>query len=149
MKKYNIGISLVLLAVSVAMFVTASGLPASNDASIGPGSWPKVLACLMGFLSILLLIQSLGDKSGREAPFKPGAELKRVCIGIAILAVFCALLYFVGFMIASAFMVPAVMLLMGEKRLPVLAGLTVGVLAAVYIIFSVALKLPLPQGILF
>ena len=143
MKKYNIGISLVLLAVSVAMFVTASGLPASNDASIGPGSWPKVLACLMGFLSILV------DKSGREAPFKPGAELKRVCVGIAILAVFCALLYFVGFMIASAFMVPAVMLLMGEKRLPVLAGLTVGVLAAVYIIFSVALKLPLPQGILF
>lgn len=58
-------------------------------------------------------------------------------------------MYFVGFMIASAFMVPAVMLLMGEKRLPVLAGLTVGVLAAVYIIFSVALKLPLPQGILF
>lgn len=52
-------------------------------------------------------------------------------------------------MIASAFMVPAVMLLMGEKRLPVLVGLTVGVLAAVYIIFSVALKLPLPQGILF
>lgn len=149
MKKYNIGISLVLLAVSVAMFVTASGLPASNDASIGPGSWPKVLACLMGFLSILLLIQSLVDKSGREAPFKPGAELKRVCVGIAILAVFCALLYFVGFMIASAFMVPAVMLLMGEKRLPVLAGLTVGVLVAVYIIFSVALKLPLPQGILF
>lgn len=78
MKKYNIGISLVLLAVSVAMFVTAAGLPASNDASIGPGSWPKVLACLMGVLSILLLIQSLGDKSGREAPFKPGAELKRV-----------------------------------------------------------------------
>ena len=76
-------------------------------------------------------------------------SLKRVCVGIAILAVFCALLYFVGFMIASAFMVPAVMLLMGEKRLPVLAGLTVGVLAAVYIIFSVALKLPLPQGILF
>ena len=149
MKKYNIGISLVLLAVSVAMFVTASGLPASNDASIGPGSWPTVLACLMGFLSILLLIQSLVDKSGREAPFKPGAELKRVCVGIAILAVFCALLYFVGFMIASAFMVPAVMLLMGEKRLPVLAGLTVGVLVAVYIIFSVALKLPLPQGILF
>ena len=149
MKKYNIGISLVLLAVSVAMFVTAAGLPASNDASIGHGSWPKVLACLMGFLSILLLIQSLVDKSGREAPFKPGAELKRVCVGIAILAVFCALLYFVGFMIASAFMVPAVMLLMGEKRLPVLAGLTVGVLAAVYIIFSVALKLPLPQGILF
>ena len=147
MKKYNVGISIVLLAVSVATFVAASALPASNDASIGPGSWPKVLAVLLGILSILLLIQSLGDKSGREAPFHAGPELKRV--GILILAAFCALLYFVGFMIAAAFMIPAVMLLMGEKRIPVLAGVDVGVLVAVFVIFSVALKLPLPQGILF
>lgn len=97
MKKYNIGISLVLLAVSVAMFVTAAGLPASNDASIGPGSWPKVLACLMGVLSILLLIQSLGDKSGREAPFKPGAGaeacMRRYCDSGGFLRpfVFCGL----------------------------------------------------------
>ena len=52
-------------------------------------------------------------------------------------------------MIAAAFMIPAVMLLMGEKRIPVLAGVDVGVLVAVFVIFSVALKLPLPQGILF
>ena len=149
MKKYNVGISIVLLAVSVATFVAASALPASNDASIGPGSWPKVLAVLLGILSILLLIQSLGDKSGREAPFHAGPELKRVGVGILILAAFCALLYFVGFMIAAAFMIPAVMLLMGEKRIPVLAGVDVGVLVAVLVIFSVALKLPLPQGILF
>jgi len=142
LKKYNVGISIVLLAVSVATFVAASALPASNDASIGPGSWPKVLA-------VLLLIQSLGDKSGREAPFHAGPELKRVGVGILILAAFCALLYFVGFMIAAAFMIPAVMLLMGEKRIPVLAGVDVGVLVAVFVIFSVALKLPLPQGILF
>ena len=148
MKKYNIGISIVLLAVSAGMFITASGLPASSDASIGPGTWPKVLACLMGFLSILLLIQSLADHSGKEAPFRAGPGLKRVGAGILILAVFCVLLYLLGFMIAAAFMIPAVMLLMGEKRIPVLVGLDVGVLAAVYVIFVLALKLPLPQGIL-
>ena len=148
MKKYNVGISIVLLAVSVAMFVSASALPASTDASIGPGTWPKILAGLMGLLSILLLIQSLADHSGKEAPFKAGPGLKRVGLGIVILAVFCALLYFVGFMIASAFMIPAVMLLMGEKRVPVLVGVTVGVLVAVYVIFVMALNLPLPQGTL-
>ena len=149
MKKYNVGISIILLAVSAATFAGASALPASSDASIGPGTWPKILAILLGILSILLLIQSLGDKSGQEAPFHAGPELKRVGVGILILAAFCALLYFVGFMIAAAFMIPAVMLLMGEKRIPVLAGVDVGVLVAVFVIFSVALKLPLPQGILF
>ena len=52
-------------------------------------------------------------------------------------------------MLASAFMIPTIMRLMGEKRIKVLAGLTVGVLVAVYLIFSVALSLPLLQGSLF
>lgn len=69
--------------------------------------------------------------------------------GIGIILVFCVLLKFLGFMLASAFMIPTIMRLMGEKRIKVLAGLTVGVLVAVYLIFSVALSLPLLQGSLF
>ena len=46
-------------------------------------------------------------------------------------------------------MIPAIMRLMGEKRIKVLVGLTVGVLVAVYLIFTVALRLPLLQGSLF
>lgn len=148
MKKYNVGISIVLIAISVAMFISASGMPAPTDGIMGAGTWPKILSVVMIFLGVLLLIQSLGDHSGAESPFHNAAELKRVGLGIVILAVFCLLLYLVGFMIASAFMIPAVMLLMGEKRIPMLAGLTVGVLVAVYVIFVLALKLPLPQGIL-
>ena len=42
-------------------------------------------------------------------------------------------LKFLGFMLASAFMIPTIMRLMGEKRIKVLAGLTVGVLVAAFI----------------
>ena len=73
----------------------------------------------------------------------------KVLIGVGIIAVFCVLLKFLGFLLASAFMIPAIMRLMDEKRIPVLAGMTAGVLAAIYIIFSLILKLPLPQGSLF
>ena len=49
-------------------------------------------------------------------------------------------------MIASAFMIPAIMRLMGEKRPWMLVGITAVVLAAIYVIFAVLLKLPMLQG---
>ena len=66
--------------------------------------------------------------------------------GIGIILVFCVLLKFLGFMLASAFMIPTIMRLMGEKRIKVLAGLTVGVLVAYYLICSGALRQPLLEG---
>lgn len=145
MKKYNIGISAVLILISAAMFVSASKMPAT-DGAMGAGTWPMILAVLMIILAVLLLVQSLMDCSGTEGPFHMGPGLKRVLIGIGILLVFCVLLKFLGFMIASAFMIPAVMRLMGEKRVWMLAAITAGVLLCVYVIFAVALHLPLPQG---
>ena len=58
MKKYNIGISIVLILMSVAMFLSASKMP-SVDGGMGAGTWPKVLAVCMILLAVLLLIQSL------------------------------------------------------------------------------------------
>ena len=149
MKKFDIVISVILMAVAAAMFVAAGKLPAVEGA-IGAGAWPKTLSVALFFLAIPLLIQGLLDHSGQAAPFdihSPG--FRRVLIGIGIIVIFCVLLKYVGFLIASACMVPAIMRLMDEKRIPVLVGVTVGVLAAVYVIFAVLLHLPLPQGVLF
>lgn len=146
MKKYNIGISLFLIIISVAMFLGASKMPAV-DGTIGPGTWPKILSVVMIVLALLLLLQTLKESSQREAPFVWGPGLKRVLLGTAILAGFCIILYFFGFIAASALMIPAIMLLFGEKRPLILLGTTAGVLLFVYIIFSVVLNLPLPQGI--
>lgn len=145
MKKYNIGISIVLILMSVAMFLSASKMP-SVDGSMGAGTWPKVLAVCMILLAVLLLIQSLTDRTQKKAPFTMGPGLKRVLTGIAIMLVFCVILNFFGFMIASAFMIPAIMILMGERRPFMLIGVTVGVLVFIYVVFAILLNLPLPSG---
>ena len=75
-----------------------------------------------------------------------GPGLKRVLTGIAIMLVFCVILNFFGFMIASAFMIPAIMILMGERRPFMLIGVTVGVLVFIYVVFAILLNLPLPSG---
>ena len=82
--------------------------------------------------------------SKEEYPFdvrSPG--FRRVLIGGGILAAYCILMKFLGFMIASAFMIPAIMRLMGEKRPWMLVGITAVV---IYVIFAVLLKLPMLQG---
>ena len=102
----------------------------------------------MSLLAVLLLIQSLRDHSGAASPFVMSLGLKRVLIGIVIMLVFCVLLKLFGFIIASVFMIPAIMALMGERRPLVLAGVTAGVLVFIYVVFAMVLNLPLPKGTL-
>lgn len=149
MKKYDIAISLILFVVAGAMFSAAGKLP-EVDGAIGVGTWPRILSVVLFLLAAMLLFQALAGASKGEDPFdvhSPG--FRRVLIGVGILAAYCVLLEFLGFLIASAFMIPAVMRLMGEKRPWMLAGLTAAVLAAIYVIFSMVLRLPMLQGSLF
>ncbi|WP_297311871.1 tripartite tricarboxylate transporter TctB family protein [uncultured Oscillibacter sp.] len=146
MKKYDIAISVILILVSGAMFTAAGKLP-EVDGAIGAGTWPRVLSVMLFLLAALMLIQALMGASKEEDPFdvrSPG--FRRVLIGGGILAAYCILMKFLGFMIASAFMIPAIMRLMGEKRPWMLVGITAVVLAAIYVIFAVLLKLPMLQG---
>lgn len=149
MKKFDISISAILMVIAAAMFIAAGSLP-KVDGAIGAGAWPRTLSVVLFLLAALLMLQGLTDHSGTPSPFdihSPG--FRRVLIGVGIIAVFCVLLKFLGFMLASAFMIPAIMRLMDEKRLPVLAGVTAGVLVFIYVVFSLVLKLPLLQGSLF
>lgn len=149
MKKFDISISAILMVIAAAMFTAAGSLP-KVDGAIGAGAWPRTLSVMLFLLAALLMLQGLTDRSGTPSPFdihSPG--FRRVLIGVGIIAVFCVLLKFLGFILASAFMIPAIMRLMDEKRLPVLAGVTAGVLVFIYVVFSLVLKLPLLQGSLF
>lgn len=144
MKKYNIGISIVLILMSVAMFLSASKMP-SVDGGMGAGTWPKVLGGLHDPVGRPPAVQSL-QTAPRKSALTMGPGLKRVLTGIAIMLVFCVILNFFGFMIASAFMIPAIMILMGERRPFMLIGVTVGVLVFIYVVFAILLNLPLPSG---
>lgn len=158
MKKYNIGLAVLFILIGLAMFVNAGTLPAA-ESGIGSGFWPQLLSVVLIVLSALLIIQSLSLKkrpaTEQDEAFDPeeppidfkSPGMRRVLIACGILAVFCGIMYLVGFLIASAFLIPAIMLLMGQRRPVILAGVTAGVLVAVYVIFVLILKLPLPSGL--
>ena len=153
MKKANIITGVVFLALSIFAYMQAQKMVGKimTDA-LGPGFWPKVLGLVMGVLSLALIVEGLFGKQaeGEKVPIAFGTEgFHRVLKLFAVLIVFGAILYFLGIYVGILFMMPLCMWLHGERNKKILVGLAVGSCLFIYLVFGLALRVPLPMGLLF
>ena len=153
MKKANVITGVVFLALSIFAYMQAQKMVGKimTDA-LGPGFWPKVLGLVMGVLSLALIVEGLFGKQaeGEKVPIAFGTEgFHRVLKLFAVLIVFGAILYFLGIYVGILFMMPLCMWLHGERNKKILVGLTVGSCLFIYLVFGLALRVPLPMGLLF
>lgn len=153
MKKANVMTGVVFLALSVFAYMQAQKMVGKimTDA-LGPGFWPKVLGLVMGVLSLALIVEGLFGKQaeGEKVPIAFGTEgFHRVLKLFAVLIVFGAILYFLGIYVGILFMMPLCMWLHGERNKKILVGLAVGSCLFIYLVFGLALRVPLPMGLLF
>ena len=156
MKKYNIAVSVILILMSAGILLLAKDYgDAVDGTAMGAGVWPSLLAVVLIILCVILILQSLFKKQAMEgddaaaAPQFRTPGMKRVCIMALIMAVFCILLKLLGFYPAIVFLMPAVMVLLGERSIPMMVALTAGTLVFVHIVFVVLIGLKLPSGMLF
>ena len=153
MKKANVITGVVFLALSIFAYMQAQKMVGKimTDA-LGPGFWPKVLGLVMGVLSLALIVEGLFGKQaeGEKVPIAFGTEgFHRVLKLFAVLIVFGAILYFLGIYVGILFMMPLCMWLHGERNKKILVGLAVGSCLFIYLVFGLALRVPLPVGLLF
>lgn len=153
MKKANVITGVVFLALSIFAYMQAQKMVGKimTDA-LGPGFWPKVLGLVMGVLSLALIVEGLFGKQaeGEKDPIAFGTEgFHRVLKLFAVLIVFGAILYFLGIYVGILFMMPLCMWLHGERNKKILVGLAVGSCLFIYLVFGLALRVPLPMGLLF
>lgn len=153
MKKANVITGVVFLALSIFAYMQAQKMVGKimTDA-LGPGFWPKVLGLMMGVLSLALIVEGLFGKQteGEKVPIAFGTEgFHRVLKLFAVLIVFGAILYFLGIYVGILFMMPLCMWLHGERNKKILVGLAVGSCLFIYLVFGLALRVPLPMGLLF
>ncbi|WP_419028340.1 tripartite tricarboxylate transporter TctB family protein [Dysosmobacter sp.] len=153
MKKANVITGVVFLALSIFAYMQAQKMVGKimTDA-LGPGFWPKVLGLVMGVLSLALIVEGLFGKQaeGEKVPIAFGTEgFHRVLKLFAVLIVFGAILYFLGIYVGILFMMPLCMWLHGERNKKILVGLAVGSCLFIYLVFGLALRVPLPMGLLF
>lgn len=157
MKTYNYAASVLLVLLSVWVLRVSRTLGvAAEGTAMGSGVWPSFLAWAMIILAAALAVQttltSLKRKQSSDAPqeSKPidfgSAGMKRIYVLLGFFVIFAVLIHFFGFYIAMIFLIPACLILLGERRPLPIAAITAAILVFVYLVFVLMLDLRLPTG---
>lgn len=150
MRKANIVVSVLCILLSAYVIKTAQGFPENLSAvDPGPAYFPTIMAGMVIVLSLVLAglaISGKGADAGDRLDFHGGS--KRALIGIAMFAVYCVLFKTLGFIIDTIWFCFAMMVLLQNRKYPVIAAVSVATAVVIYIIFAVLLGAKLPAGLL-
>ena len=126
------------------MVAISGDLPVGSLSFPGAGMMPKLLAGLLIAFGLLLALQA---RESAPLATVPWGDLPHAARIVAITAVAIALYQTLGFLITMALLLFA--LVFGAERRIVLAAaaFSAGVVALAYLLFGVALKIPLERGI--
>ncbi len=163
----NIIIGVILLVFSAFYFYSTSEFPPpSKTENLGPAFFPTLLAAALAILSLLLILTSFffRDVSGKE---KGGAVIQgaerleedsfsaddvsyKFLFGTIVLSfLYVGVLSILGFLVSTPlFLIILIRVLGYEKWVNNLAA-SVGLTAALYLLFATALGVALPAGIFF
>lgn len=150
MRKANILVSVLCILLSAYVIKTAQGFPENLSAvDPGPAYFPTLMAGMVIILSLVLAALAISGK-GADAEdrldFHGGS--KRALIGVAMFAVYCVLFKTLGFIIDTIWFCFAMMVLLQNRKYPVIAAVSVATAVIIYIIFAVLLGAKLPAGLL-
>ena len=148
MKRTDMRVSLILLALTAGTLVETSKLPIGSFLSPDAGLFPLWTAILLGVLSLILLGQALRDR-GREKGkglSRPG-EGKKVAFTVGGLLGFIVFYESLGFLI-STFLLMAFLFYSAGHRWRTSIGTAVLSALACYLLFDTLLKATLPAGLL-
>ncbi|MCB6200857.1 tripartite tricarboxylate transporter TctB family protein [Extibacter muris] len=148
MKKYNVGISVLMWILAGGIFYFTKDFPKYYAGAPGSGFWPRVIAAGILIVSAVLLAETFIKKEEREEPpiVYTSQGIKRVYILFGLILLFGIGLQYLGLVISAVMFVPAVMFTLGEKRVIWLVAGGIGVTAAIYVIFAVGLNVVLPKA---
>lgn len=147
MKVANYIISGVTLLLGIVIVAMASQFKIEFGAGDpGAGFWPAALGALLIAFSVLLLVVTVkNSKELEQKTFTISTPANmRVYVIMAIVVIFCIVLYFLGFYIAMALFVPIVMYTLEVRSPKKMIITTAATIIGVYVVFDVLLKISLP-----
>jgi putative tricarboxylic transport membrane protein len=147
-----IGALLVLGGLGVAAW--AWQLPGGTPQDpVGPRGFPALLGLGLAVCGAVLLVPR-GRPEGSPAPggavvdAEGPAPTGRLVGGVALVGLYLWVLEPLGYLVSTPLFLAAVLLLQGGVPLRALLGTSLGLPAALFLLFATIMKVPLPLGVL-
>ena len=133
----------VAIVVGVGAFAALTGVSYGIGAPSepGPGMWPFALGLLTAGIALIIGLRS---RRVQDVEKFTGGSL-HVLLGVASMVVFWVLLPLVGFEVPSLLMCFVWLRLLGKENWRVTIFASLGIVAAFYIVFIIALGVPVPR----
>jgi len=152
MKRCNVAVAIVSIALGILVLWLARDLSGYDEHGVpGERYWPAIIAWLLIGLGVLQFLELWlrpglnGDKSvDLHSP-----AVRIAYLGAGVSALYGALLLATGFEIATLVFVPALMALMGERRIIALTVTPIVVVGTIYFFFTQVFNTTLPVSVFF
>lgn len=137
----------VTFVLGAVVAVEAHRIPDSGTDTIGPGTFPFALGIVIALCGAATVFSALKASSESEdhEPVRWGV----VWTAFALLVAYTFALAYLGFLLATVILVPAMLLLLGTRDVKGISLSAVAVSGAVFLIFGKALGVDLPLGLVF
>jgi hypothetical protein len=135
------------LVLGAVIVIEANRIPDGGTDSIGPGTFPVALGIIIALCGAAILLGAL-----KPAPAGADREAVRwpvVWTAFALLVAYTSALAYLGFLLATVVLVPALLVLLGTRDIKGISLSAVAVSGAVFLIFGKLLGVDLPSGIIF
>jgi hypothetical protein len=150
MKKGNIIVSIVFGLLSLIIIGASMALEGSKGGVPGPGTWPILISILMLIASISIFINAIKMKSEDDKPLGlSNPDSIRVYITMGGLILYLLGLYYIGFVVATFFMLFIYISWYGSHKWYFNIATSLIITVIVYATFKNLLHVPFRFGFLF
>jgi len=153
-KDFFLSIAIVLFSIGVYL----GSLPYPHES----GYFPRFIIFLIGFLGCVLLIKEIRKKkeihstknsapanSGDAIPFFRQPAFFKITMMIVASFLYILAINWFGFFSSALVYLPIMIWVLGVRKIRTIVTATLVVVFFIYLIFSIFLKVPFPEGILF
>ena len=146
MKKSDLVSSSFWLLFSSLVTVESYRFGLGNLHRPGPGFIPFAASLLLSCLSLLLLLQSIGEQDAKPGQLTARARLSKIASTVAALFLYLFLLDKLGFIVCTLLLIAFLLGIIERKRWSValFTALTTTILS--YVLFEVCLNIQLPSS---
>lgn len=134
------------MALGVGVFAISGDLPFGSLSAPGAGMMPKLVTGLMMLFAGLIVV---GAAQSQEFARIDWSDRGHAALVVAISAAAIAAYRPLGFLIAMALLVFALLVIVERRNALVAAGYSIALTLAAYWLFGKALKSPLERGLLW